>query len=316
MAEKWKYDDYRESQTVQDAYNQYKAQQSNAPDAYTSAWQGQLNDMLSKIQNREKFTYDVNRDALYQQYKNQYMQNGKLAMQDAMGQAAALTGGYGNSYAATVGNQAYQQYLTGLTDKIPELASLAYDRYKQEGQDLLTQYGLLQDRESTDYSRYRDKVSDYNTMLDRLYNIYNNERSFDYGRYGDNRTLSYTQYRDAVADEQSAARLAEEQRQFNESMAWQKQQAAAAKSAAATADVDFHALSNDEKNSIIDNARKIAVTNDAATARKKLQEYLTTQINDSKMTDSQALTIYKQLTGGSGEVSAKTIQSLKKMFLS
>lgn len=235
MADKWTYKDYQESQRVKDAYAAYQQQQANKPGAYSSAWQGQLNDMLSKIQNRDKFTYDPNADALYQQYKNQYIQGGKLAMQDTMGQAAALTGGYGNSYASTAGNQAYQQYLTGLTDKIPELYSMALDQYNQEGQNMLTQYGLLQDRENTDYSRYRDSVSDYETALNRLYGVYSDERGFDYGQYGDNRTLSYQQYRDAIADQQAAAKLAEEQRQFNENMAWQREQAAAAAAAKASA---------------------------------------------------------------------------------
>lgn len=234
MADKWTYKDYQESQRVKDAYTAYQQQQANKPGAYSSAWQGQLNDMMNKIQNREKFSYDPNADALYQQYKNQYIQGGKLAMQDTMGQAASLTGGYGNSYASTAGNQAYQQYLTQLTDKIPELASMAFDRYQAEGQDLYNQYGLLQDRENTDYGRYRDTVADYNTALDRLYGIYTDERGFDYGQYGDNRTMSYQQYRDAIADQQAAAQLAEEQRQFNENMAWQREQAAAAAAAKAS----------------------------------------------------------------------------------
>ena len=88
-----------------------------------------LNSLKDSIENYGDFSYDVNSDALYQQYADQYMRQGKLAMQDAMGQAAALTGGYGNSYAATVGNQAYQSYLQQLNDKVPELYQLALDRY-------------------------------------------------------------------------------------------------------------------------------------------------------------------------------------------
>jgi hypothetical protein len=35
---------------------------------------------MSQIQNRPAFSYDVNSDALYQQYKDQYIRQGKLAM--------------------------------------------------------------------------------------------------------------------------------------------------------------------------------------------------------------------------------------------
>ena len=54
---------------------------------------------LQAYLNREDFQYDVDADALYQQYKDRYVELGKTAMQDTMGKAVALTGGYGSSYA-------------------------------------------------------------------------------------------------------------------------------------------------------------------------------------------------------------------------
>ena len=90
--------------------------------------------------NREDFQYDVNADALYRHYKDQYTQLGKRAMQDTMGQAAALTGGYGSSYAQNVGQQAYQSYLSKADDVIPELYQLAYQRYQDQGERLYKTY--------------------------------------------------------------------------------------------------------------------------------------------------------------------------------
>lgn len=112
--------------------------------------QEQADELLDSILNRKDFSYDFNADAIYQQYKDKYIQQGKLAMADAMGQAAALTGGYGNSYAAAVGNQAYQAHLNNLNDIIPDLYEMAYNRYNQEEQDLYNQYGLLMQ----DYEKY------------------------------------------------------------------------------------------------------------------------------------------------------------------
>lgn len=113
-------------------------------------------DILDRILNREDFSYDLDGDALYRQYKDQYLQQGKLAMQDTMGQAAALTGGYGNSYAQTVGQQAYNRYLGQLNAVVPELYSLARSRYTQEGNDLWNLYNAYADREAQDYSRELD----------------------------------------------------------------------------------------------------------------------------------------------------------------
>ena len=123
---------------------------------YKSQWQTQLDDTMNRIMNREKFSYDLNGDALWKTYKDQYQTGGKMAMMDTMGQAAALTGGYGNSYAQGVGQQAYQGYMQGLNDKIPELYQMALDSYNREGDELLQQYSLMADRESTDYGRYID----------------------------------------------------------------------------------------------------------------------------------------------------------------
>lgn len=102
----------------------------------------QLNALYDQIMNRKPFQYDLNGDLLYRQMADQYTQLGRQASADAMGQAAALTGGYGNSYATQVGNQANQQYLTMLNQNIPELWDRAYQAYLNEGDQLLQQYEL------------------------------------------------------------------------------------------------------------------------------------------------------------------------------
>ena len=95
---------------------------------------------LQSYLNRPDFQYDANGDALYRHYKDRYTQLGKRAMQDTMGQASALTGGYGSSYAQNVGQQAYQSYLSKADDVIPELYQLAYDRYRDKGDRLYKTY--------------------------------------------------------------------------------------------------------------------------------------------------------------------------------
>ena len=95
---------------------------------------------LQAYQNRPDFQYDANVDALYRHYKDRYTELGKKAMTDTMSQAAALTGGYGSSYAQNVGQQAYQSYLGQLDDVIPALYQLAYDRYQDKVNDLYKTY--------------------------------------------------------------------------------------------------------------------------------------------------------------------------------
>ena len=231
---------YVESDAVTAAYDKLNALQK--PGEYNSQWQNGLNDIINKIMNREKFSYDLNGDALYQQYKDQYVTRGQQAMMDTMGQAAALTGGYGNSYAQSVGQQTYQGYLQQLNDKIPELYQLALDQYNREGEDMYNQYGLLADRDNTEYGRYRDTVSDYNTERDYLASRYDTERGFDYGQYRDNvadkqwqtqfdrdvlesdRAYDYQVGRDEVADKQWQSEFDESVRQFDTTTQMQKEQ--------------------------------------------------------------------------------------------
>ena len=217
---------YQESDTVKQAYEMLQQQMASKPGEYTSAWQTQLNDILQQINNREKFSYDMNADVLYQQYKDQYMLQGQKAMMDTMGQAQAMTGGYGNSYAQSAGQQAYQGQLQQLNDKIPELYQLALSKYQMDGDEMKDRASLIAQMENQDYGRYRDQVSDYNTELDRLQNRYDTERNYDYSKWADNRDFSYGQYiddrnyqyqqdRDKVADEQWQKQFDEALRQWN-----------------------------------------------------------------------------------------------------
>ena len=218
------YADYTESDTVKQASDALNAQLAQKPGAYQSQWQTQLDDTIKKILNREEFSYDLNGDALYQQYKDKYIQQGKMAMGDAIGQASAMTGGYGNSYAQSVGQQAYQAQLENLNDIVPELYQMAYDKYNQEGQDLYNQYAMLGDRENQDYGRYRDSMADWQTERDYLANRYDAERDFDYSKYADDKNYAYNEYRNKIEDEQWQKQFDEAQRQFNEDMAFQRDQ--------------------------------------------------------------------------------------------
>ena len=123
-------------------------------------YQNQANDYLSQYDNRDPFKFDLDNNALYQQYKNQYTLAGQKAMKDTMGQAAGLTGGYANSYAQNVGQQAYDDYLTKLNAIVPELYAQERSYYDQEGDDLYNQFNLARQMYSDEYNRGRDALSD------------------------------------------------------------------------------------------------------------------------------------------------------------
>jgi peptidoglycan hydrolase-like protein with peptidoglycan-binding domain len=155
-----------------DAVQQAKEmiQQLNAkkPGDYTPVWLDEADSWMSQYQNRDDFSYDVNKDALYQQYKDQYIQQGQLASMDVMGQAAAMTGGYGNSYAQSVGQQAFNQYLGQLNNVVPELYGIAYDQYQQEGKNMLDMYDMYMNREAQERSNYQTEMDNWYREMSRL----------------------------------------------------------------------------------------------------------------------------------------------------
>lgn len=204
---------YTPSGSVQAAQAYLEQVKASKPGAYQSRWDDELTSLYDQIRNRKKFSYDMGTDPLYQQYREQYQRLGRLAMQDTMGQAAALTGGYGSTYGEQVGQQAYNAYLQNLNDIVPKLQQQAYQRYQDEGTDLYNQYSLVKGREDTDYGRYRDTVSDYYSDLSDARSAYNSERSLDQSQWAtmldywaqkaNNENAAYLQ---ALAAEQAAAK--------------------------------------------------------------------------------------------------------------
>ena len=210
---------YKPSDTVEQAEQLLNQQLSQKPGEYQSTWQEQLNATLQQILNREKFSYDLNGDALYQQYKDQYTTKGQMAMMDTMGQAQAMTGGYGNSYAQSAGQQAYQGYLQDLNNKVPELYQLAMNKYQMEEDSMYNKAALMAQQEEMDYGRYRDQLGDWQTERDYLTGRYDTERDYDYGKWADNRDYDYQVGRDKVSDEQWQAEFDEAKRQFDQQYA-------------------------------------------------------------------------------------------------
>lgn len=137
------------------SYTPQAYQGSYTPGTYVSKYGANIESLLDKIQNR-KFSYDMNADPLYQQYKDQYIRGGNMASRDAAAAAASLTGGYGSSYATTAASQAYDNYLAGLNDKALDLYGAAVDRYNAETADLYDQLGAYNDLEQQNYGQWQD----------------------------------------------------------------------------------------------------------------------------------------------------------------
>lgn len=190
------YDAYKEGDSVLEALKK-KQDAENALANYGDfafSKQGEYDTLYDQYKNRKDFVYDINGDALYQQYKDKYIKQAKLAMGDVIGQASAMTGGYGNSYAQSVGQQAYQGQLDNLNDIVPELYQMALDRYNMQGQEMRDMISLLGNERNFEYGVWGDGYNRLASDRDYYGSQYDSERSWDYGKYTNERDFAYNQY--------------------------------------------------------------------------------------------------------------------------
>jgi hypothetical protein len=171
---------YQPGQQAQAAQKTLQQVQAQKPQSYNSKYGAQLDSIMNQIANPEKFKYEFNGDELFKYYADLYTQKGRQASMDAMGQAAALTGGYGNSYAQQVGQQGYEQYLLNLYDRGMDLQNAAYARYQDAQRLPYQQLEALQGMDESEYGRYRDTVGDWERELGRAEDAARYEREFDY----------------------------------------------------------------------------------------------------------------------------------------
>ena len=216
---------YQRSGRVNEYYNKTRNLEKNKPDEFESKYEDQISSILDNIMNRPKFSYtseDMVNDDLYKMYRDQYMRQGNLAMRDTMGNAAALTGGYGNTYASAAGQQAYDNYVAQLNNKALDFYDRAYQRYADEGQNLYNQMNVVTGLDNTDYQRYRDGVNDYYNDLNYYNGRYNQEYGYDYGQYQDQ--VAVDQWAQEFAFQKQQA--AQEQANWEAEMALARQKAA------------------------------------------------------------------------------------------
>ena len=215
---------YTPNATVNNYQQQANIIQGQKPANYTSKYQAGIDQLFDKILNRGKFEYDMNADTLYKQAMDKYSQQAKMGMQDTMGQAQAMTGGYGNSYAQTAGQQVYDKTMQNVTDMLPAMEERAYSRWRGEGDDMTRNLAMSQGMEQDEYGRYRDAKGDwqfdYGSALDR----YNSERGFDYGAYTDKKNSDFQREQFDYNKAQDAERFEYQKSQDAKDEAWKQLQ--------------------------------------------------------------------------------------------
>ena len=149
-----------------------------------TSWSDEVSGMMDKISNREKFSYDVDSDPLFQQALASAMNSGKQAMQDTIGQASALTGGYGSTYATSAGNQAYNSFIEDAYNNLPQYYQMAMEAYQMEGDELYRQLDMYNAADDREYGRnvtaYDATYQHRNQMYNEAYQLHRDAKTDAY----------------------------------------------------------------------------------------------------------------------------------------
>ena len=216
---------YQESQQLSDMRGQLADIENQRPGDFNNKYEAQIDELLNRMTNQKPFSYDFSTDPTWQTLSDQYKRNAILAMENAMGDAAGLTGGYASSWSQAAGQQAYQQEISQMTDIIPELANNALNRWQANNQQLASNLAALQSQQESDYSRYYNDWQLWNTDRNYMYQKVKdmsddefNKYLYELNRWQTDRAYYSEQKQIAQQNEQWQLQLNESRRQFNQQM--------------------------------------------------------------------------------------------------
>lgn len=187
--------------------NSSNVQYDPAPQWNGSDWDSVLESLANQLLNMN-YT-DWTKGDQYQALADRYGQQGKLSMQDVLGQISSRTGGLASSYATTAAQQQYNSFMSQLEDAAMEM-------YGVEMDDLYNRANMARQYAQDDYNKYLDEWNQWNTNRNFNYGAYRDsvtdqqwQKQFDYNANRDSiadqqwqQSFDYNKYRDDVADSQ------------------------------------------------------------------------------------------------------------------
>lgn len=166
-------------------------------DASQQKLQTTVDDLFDQIMNYGDFSYDQEKDQLFQIYKQQYLSAGAGAMKNQLAAASANTGGYNNSYAQQSAQQAYNNTMSGLSDKAIELRANALTNWQNEYNQIQDRYNLVSNQKAAEESSYYNNLNAANNAYNVLNTAYKDDYNNQYGLWSDNRNAAQTRVNNA-----------------------------------------------------------------------------------------------------------------------
>lgn len=135
---------------------------NGAPTWSGSEWDSILEELGQQLLNMN-YT-DWTQGDQYKALADRYGQQGRMSMQDVLGQISSRTGGLASSYATTAAQQQYNQLMS-------QLEEAAMDMYNVERSDLYDRANMARQYAQDDYNRYLDEWDQWNTNRNYEYQL-------------------------------------------------------------------------------------------------------------------------------------------------
>ncbi len=133
----------------------------NKPE-FESDWQ-KTADMLAKAALEMKYDDWLESDQ-YRALAERYGLQGRMSMQDVLGQVSSRTGGLASSYATTAAQQQYNSYMANLENAARQM-------YSDERGDAIENAQLALNYSDSDYQRYLGELAQYNDDRSFAYKV-------------------------------------------------------------------------------------------------------------------------------------------------
>ena len=169
---------------------QLQEQMSKPVQSYTPSWGDKAyEDLLRKAisMNYDDWTQSDQYSALADRFGIQ----GKMSMQDVLGQISSRTGGLASSYATTAAQQQYNEYMS-------QLEEVARQMFAGERGELIENAGLARDYGEQEYGRHLDQLNMQNQQNSYALDIINQMMGYQ----SDKANNQYTQGQNAKAEAQ------------------------------------------------------------------------------------------------------------------
>lgn len=164
----------RQADATRDQIRDYQpfSYDKQAP-SYVNQYNQLQNQLLNRVTNPTPFSWSPDTDPLYGSYRKQYLREGDRATANALGQAAAATGGRPSTYAVQAATQAGDYYASKAADILPQLYQMAYERWLQGNNQNMNALNAVNALANQDYNRYLTELGQYNTDRSFAYNQWN-----------------------------------------------------------------------------------------------------------------------------------------------